>query len=619
MALRYFLRYFDVIDIEHRLDIYDDDFVGDALQVDGNVTLTYSETDNPLEAIRGQGLRVELEANTELTFNNLWSDDEKTFRVEYKRDNVTLFNGWLNPEGFFESYVNTNWIVTFDCIDGLGYLKDLSFIEDATGLLITGRKTYLELISLALIRTGLQLKINTNIDIYYTGLSNSVDILANVYANSERYVKDDGETIMSCDEVLRDILEPFGAVLTSLNGEWYIYKPNQLFLNSTATFYTYTYLGVPFGTPTIELDLSQVIGSDWKGSAVHHCNENQTLRNVSSIGAYRINYKYGLAQSLLINNMLFSSDGIVMDGWDVIDNTNMTLPAAGESGVDFFVASQPLDIINLRSVAVNIVAGVVLDTIIKFNDPTFISTGKIFTYQVVVSDIGIDLPGAVNHYLTADGNWLIDPTVAIDFIFNQGNNTIILKSSATPINGFIYLQIKNPIMQAGTTTIKLTEARLSITESSSAGNKKGEFNTVQRTTKPSSNIEDVKTVATGDNVADIYEGTLYTNDQSTPTEAWNRKGITEEKPILQIMGEETLRMSPLPSRVFSGDTYGFFNYLSVIDIEGLNLQFMPIKYSYDSKKNIITAEFRQIYGNELNDISYIKTIDYGNTVKPTIT
>ena len=78
-------------------------------------------------------------------------------------------------------------------------------------------------------------------------------------------------------------------------------------------------------------------------------------------------------------------------------------------------------------------------------------------------------------------------------------------------------------------------------------------------------------------------------------------------------------MSQLPSRVFSGDTYGYFNYLSVIDIEGLNLRFMPIKYSYNTKKNIITAEFRQIYGNELTDIDYTKTIDYGKTVKPTIT
>ena len=70
MAVRYFIKYFDTIGIEHKLNIYDDAYVGDALQVDGNVTLTYADTDNVLEAIRGQGLSVELEANKDLTFNN---------------------------------------------------------------------------------------------------------------------------------------------------------------------------------------------------------------------------------------------------------------------------------------------------------------------------------------------------------------------------------------------------------------------------------------------------------------------------------------------------------------------------------------------------------------------
>jgi len=59
MAVRYFIKYFDVVDIEHKLNIYDDNYVGEALQVDGSIILTYSETDDNLEAIRGQGLSVE--------------------------------------------------------------------------------------------------------------------------------------------------------------------------------------------------------------------------------------------------------------------------------------------------------------------------------------------------------------------------------------------------------------------------------------------------------------------------------------------------------------------------------------------------------------------------------
>ena len=119
-------------------------------------------------------------------------------------------------------------------------------------------------------------------------------------------------------------------------------------------------------------------------------------------------------------------------------------------------------------------------------------------------------------------------------------------------------------------------------------------------------------------ISDTYLGTLYKADKVTPTETWNRLGVEEEKPLLQIMGEETMRLNQKPSRVFSGDIYGYFPYLSVILIDGLDGIFMPIKYSYNTKNNIISAEFKQIYGNELYDIDYAKTYDYGNTVKPTI-
>ena len=102
--VRYFIKYNDTVDVQHILNIYDENYVGEAEQVDGQVFLTYSETENNLEAIRGQGLRVDLEANQNLTFENLWSENEKTYRVEYKRDDVILFQGWLNPEGFFENY-----------------------------------------------------------------------------------------------------------------------------------------------------------------------------------------------------------------------------------------------------------------------------------------------------------------------------------------------------------------------------------------------------------------------------------------------------------------------------------------------------------------------------------
>ena len=306
MAVKYYIRYFDIKDIEHLLNIYDDSYEDEAIQIDGQIDLTYSDTDNSLEAIRGQGLSVQLEANSSLTFNDLWSEDEKTYKIEYFRDNEIQFKGWLNPEGFFENWVNTDWIITFDCVDGLGYLSDLSFVDE-NGFNITGKKSYIEIIAIALKRTGLSQFINTSIDIRYTDLEETKDPFANVYANANRYIKDDEETIMSCEDVLRDILEPFGAVLTSYKGEWYIYKPNQLYSNSTVEFFRYNFNGYPldypFYPPKKTLDFSFTLGSHINEFYPHHCSGNQSIRNISSIGAYRISYKYGLVKSYLDNTL----------------------------------------------------------------------------------------------------------------------------------------------------------------------------------------------------------------------------------------------------------------------------------------------------------------------------
>ena len=88
------------------------------------------------------------------------------------------------------------------------------------------------------------------------------------------------------------------------------------------------------------------------------------------------------------------------------------------------------------------------------------------------------------------------------------------------------------------------------------------------------------------------------------------------------MGEETMRMNQLPSRIFSGGVYGFISYLSVLEIENIDGLFMILEYSYDTKENQIQITARQIFGAELSDQAedgfYTLTYDYGKTVEPTI-
>ena len=147
MALKYYFEFTDVKNILHRCEIYNDTFVGDSTEVQGSLSLTKASTKDTLEAIRGGGLKIDLEANSLLSFNDLYSENESEYSVKYYRDSTLMFYGWLSPEGLIESFVDEKWIISLDCTDGLGFLNNLSYVENATGLTFSGKQSALEIIT----------------------------------------------------------------------------------------------------------------------------------------------------------------------------------------------------------------------------------------------------------------------------------------------------------------------------------------------------------------------------------------------------------------------------------------------------------------------------------------
>jgi len=385
MAVKYEIQYYDVRNIIHKCWIYDDDYTGSIIEVQGIVYVDYSKAENNLESIRGQGIKVELEANENLTYDDLYSETEKTFLVEYYRDEAIVFKGWLNPAGWYEDFVNSDWYISFDCVDGLGYLKDLSFVE-STGLPITGRITQAQILYKALKRTGISKNLETSISIYYTGLATTESVLDNVYVIAERYIKDDGETIMSCEDVIRDIIEPYGAILTSFGDKWYIYKPNELYLNSKLIFDSHDLDGVLLNRYPIEFGVA--LGSSVNFYYPHHINSNQKISLLPSIGAYRISYKYGLVQSFYDNTGLCSTDGTTISDWDIVDSSYLETLIAGECGIKLQTGLLATQVEQLRTQAITVGNYTPIRVQIKYNStklPSIFSSVRI-QYKVMVSD-----------------------------------------------------------------------------------------------------------------------------------------------------------------------------------------------------------------------------------------
>ena len=625
MALKYWFEFTDVKTIVHRVEISDATFVGDSTQIYGSCSLEYSETKDTLEPVRGSGLQIDLEADSSLTFYDLYSEEERTFSVVYTRATEILFNGWLSPEGIYESLVSDKWVISLDCTDGIGFLKNLSYVEDATGIPFVGKQSLLDIVVNCLIRTKTPQNILTGIDIYYDGLAQTLDPFANVYFNANRFIKDDNNTIMNCDEVLKSVLEPFGAIITSYKGEWLIYKPNSLFDSSSKVLFAYDSLGVALGTPSRTIDFAFALGSQIDAYYPHHANGNQQKTIKSSIGAYRINYKYGLVKSLFTNLDLQSNTTVpfyYVDEWTINDTANIEFPM---NNLGFildtiaYASPTPSTTLLITSDSFNFAQ----DNVLRFNATyQFYEQGGItgqiiaFIYFKVILTDGVD-----TYYLDNNGEWINSDTFISVQLSAQLRN-LIIQSNNIPIDGSVNIEIYRPIrLNTQGTALDdaiVTQCGLSPIDEN-LKDIKGENHTFQRKLKPSSKIKDVKEVFNGDNPSDLFFGTIYETDSITPTESWTRFGAAETKPLLQIMGEERMKMYSKPLQVYKGDVYGYFNYLSLVTINGLTGKFMPTTYSYDALSNITSLELTEVLNTDiLSDVEYELTFDYGNVVEPTI-
>jgi hypothetical protein len=608
--LRYFLQYNNIVNDEYKCEIYKKGYKGISTEIKGKVTIDKGGTKEHLDAVRGTGLSLELEATTLLNLEDLYTDDERDFTVKLYKNNIIIFVGYLKPDGVFQDYVNDVWKINIDCIDGLGALDNLSFVRES-GLYFTGKMRPLDIIYYCLKRSGISLPINTSINTFYEGLTidSTTNILNKIFLNADRFVKTDNNTIMSCDEVLKSVLDIFTAVITQQNGEWYIYKPNELSNNAFVDFKRYNISNVYVGNVSKNLNVS--VGSQIDNFYPHHCNGNQRIEIKGAVSAYRLGYKYGFVKGLIDNDKFYH----VVDNytpWQILLPNAVIYDTSTNLGLRMNASNQNAVLV-MRSENLPLLEGdsFSLDTKLSaFND--------LITFSFKVR-LGI-------YYLTNSGAWV----TSADSIFNslgrrgdlnpisQISGSFSLKAQPLPIAGDVFVEVYTPRRSFGNSSAYGVVNSIDLVNTFEGDNKDGEFHTVSRGNKVSSIIKSNKEVFNGDNVGIVYNGAIFKEDSTTLTNEWKRKGFYELSPLLRIAAEEELRISQKPLKVFTGDLYGYVDYLSVININNIDGKFMPIEYSYNTFSNVTNVKYLELFADEISDIKYDFTYDYGNTVKPTI-
>jgi hypothetical protein len=608
--LKYYL-YFD----DYTLNIYKSNYQGTASEIFGTFILKKSTVDTILTPIRGTALELSLESNQTLTFDEFLIEDEFTYKTELLKGSQIIFEGYIKPDGSQQSYVNDAWYVNIESNDVLGALKDLSFVQ-SNGLRFTGKMSVYNVIKACLDRTRLSMTINTSTEVAYVDYAGS-NILKDIYVNADRFIKNENDSVlMDCNEVLTSMLNLFSAVITQQDGQWWIYRPNDLELNGYTTFINQD------SDTTFTKNLNAVLGSQINNFYPHHCDGNQQIQVKGAISAYRLNYEYGFLDGFLDNPNLNHNTEMVFTNW----TTNPSLPTAKIIIINDALSSSGLKmIIKEGSGAIDVLTSTSFntfsDTVLTFRTKvTTRKTGGIFgtNVQFIIKIITSD-----GYFLNGNNEWTLTDS------FIRVKTTAKINADFTTD----YELLMPPILNDCNITVKICEVRLGTSNSQITATVnyiqildneiqrqgiKGEFHTVTRSQPPSSITKENQKVFNGDGI-DILIGSIYKSDEETLTSLWSRKDKFENLPLLGISAMDDLRIQSNPIKLFSGSIYGQIPYMSVITIDNITGLFMPIEYDYDYKTNKSQVKLLEFYNTDIADIQYTVSSDYGNnTIKPTI-
>lgn len=626
----YYIEYFDTENDLVRIDIKKKDFIGAPTLIQGSAVLKYDDRKELTKPIIASTLEIDLEADSNLTLQDLYSEDERTFLVECKKgSDKMLFRGFIKPDGIWEDLVSDSWLISIDCIDGLSTLKDMAFADDI-GSPFTGDMCIRDVIYNCLIKTGYDLPINYFINVRLMGAyPQNESFLDKVYMSTIRFYQDAGKSKeMDCESVLKSTLSIFSASVFMHDGEWYIIRMPSYYENMTFR----RYVNNTF-VSELQKPVWAFLGSQINGHYPHHVNANQRKTILPSVQAYRTRLQYGGNRSKIYNSDLFS-DKVTKDiaGWQynksdtgisIPDKGGITCVSLGYNNFQTLISNVP-----------NLSQKVKKDSVCTIR-AVFENSGNSFNLTMNISTTNYTLIKEFDgfHWRSKSNVTMIIPD---ENKTTENTTTTIANIVTDPIPEEDYISITvlkpqklNNNSSYGEGTIKY----LGIVDNTNS-NLKGEFYVSQRNKLISTVTKEDTTIYNGDTVDNEFDCTLVLKDGSPTPMSWRRLdkpfkddgSDLEFRPLASFVSEDVLRMNHVPISSLETDILGYIPFISYIHMRDLvEGSYIFTKYSYDTKTCIIKSNIRRFYYRNFldnnqyrNNQPYEIEKDYGDETKVTV-
>ena len=304
-----------------RISILKLDYVGFSTEIIGQPTpilINYdSEEDFKFSPIRASSCEINMVFDSDgVGFEDLWTADERDYKIEFFVDSKLFWTGFVIPNGFRYDFTGGLYYATMTAADGLGTLEDYIFRDETTNkpygnsdlTYNDGFKFPFSLIATEILRKlGLDLDLWNCVNSYEksmvkTGNTRNADPLSASMVDVRTYIKESDETNKpywslkgeewNCREVLENLLHIFGAKVYQEGGVWRIKSiDSDVDYGSGATQLYWRKFN------TLSVYLGQEIINDihtipCNSSGAYLLGNNHTMSMDYVYGAFRINYEY---------------------------------------------------------------------------------------------------------------------------------------------------------------------------------------------------------------------------------------------------------------------------------------------------------------------------------------
>lgn len=323
------LDYYDIqTNTNARVKIYEYGYAGSVISsVEGqDTTIVLNkptvDVNNKYVPLQPSYADVTLTSTSNFQYISLFTQDDRRFQLQYERPVGTLrWTGFVTPSVFQEQYITPPYGSTVRFVDGLARLKDYYFLDDSQNRYY-GIMSEIKILALILVKTGLQLPFLCAVNMFEKNMykTASDDPLAQAYQNLDAFYADDG-TPWNCDDVIAEILKPYGAVLYQDDGYWNIISVEQSIASYAYRTFdsTGTYVSNGNFNPIKSIDAVNLYFAD----------QGQNLNIVPAYG--KINLVHELKP---YPNYLTGGDFMPID-WDGTNYMGWTVSLANAAGVTY--------------------------------------------------------------------------------------------------------------------------------------------------------------------------------------------------------------------------------------------------------------------------------------------